>query len=47
LIVDDNLMTTKDRVWAAGDIVSGAATVILAMGEAKKAARAIVEKCGG
>ena len=47
IIVDENLMTTKDNVWAAGDIVSGAATVILAMGEAKKAARAIVEKYRG
>lgn len=33
--------TSKDRVWAAGDIVSGAATVILAMGQAKIAARSI------
>jgi glutamate synthase (NADPH/NADH) small chain len=47
IVVDENLKTTKDNVWAAGDIVSGAATVILAMGEAKEAARAIVEKFGG
>ncbi len=38
LIVDENFKTSLNRVWAAGDIVTGAATVILAMGEAKKAA---------
>ena len=31
--------TTKDRVWAGGDIVTGAATVILAMGAGRRAAR--------
>jgi len=30
--------TTKDRVWAGGDIVTGAATVISAMGAGKAAA---------
>jgi glutamate synthase (NADPH/NADH) small chain len=30
--------TTKDRVWAGGDIVTGAATVISAMGAGKSAA---------
>ena len=35
--------TTRDRVWAGGDIVTGAATVILAMGAGRKAARAINE----
>jgi glutamate synthase (NADPH/NADH) small chain len=30
--------TVKDRVWAGGDIVTGAATVISAMGAGKKAA---------
>lgn len=29
--------TSKDRVWAGGDIVTGAATVILAMGAGRKA----------
>jgi len=33
--------TTKERVWAGGDIVTGSATVILAMGAARKSARAI------
>jgi glutamate synthase (NADPH/NADH) small chain len=31
--------TMKDRVWAGGDIVTGAATVISAMGAARRAAR--------
>lgn len=35
--------TTKDKVWAGGDIVTGAATVILAMGAGRKAAANIHE----
>ena len=35
--------TTKDRVWAGGDVATGAATVILAMGAGRKAARSIHE----
>jgi glutamate synthase (NADPH/NADH) small chain len=30
--------TVKDKVWAGGDIVTGAATVISAMGAGKRAA---------
>jgi glutamate synthase (NADPH/NADH) small chain len=33
--------TSKDKVWAGGDVVTGAATVILAMGAGKKAAQSI------
>ena len=33
--------TTRDRIWAGGDIVTGAATVILAMGAGRKAAKSI------
>ena len=33
--------TSIDRVWAGGDVVTGAATVILAMGAGRKAARSI------
>jgi len=40
---DDAGVTSIDDVWAGGDIVSGAATVISAMGAGKKAARAIDE----
>ncbi|HUX36403.1 MAG TPA: NADPH-dependent glutamate synthase [Rectinemataceae bacterium] len=39
--VDENGMTSIDGVYAGGDIVLGAATVILAMGEGRKAAAAI------
>ena len=35
--------TTRDRIWAGGDIVTGAATVILAMGAGRKAARSMHE----
>ena len=38
--------TSKDRVWAGGDIVTGAATVILAMGAGRKAALAMLETFG-
>ncbi len=43
LIVDENMKTTKDAVYAGGDAVTGAATVILAMGAGKPAAKAIDE----
>ncbi len=41
LIVDENEMTTREGVFAGGDAVTGAATVILAMGAGKKSAAAI------
>ena len=41
LIVNENEMTTREGVFAGGDAVTGAATVILAMGAGKKAADAI------
>ena len=43
LIVDENQKTSLCKVWAGGDIVLGAATVILAMGEGRKAAASINE----
>ncbi|MCX7935203.1 MAG: FAD-dependent oxidoreductase, partial [Planctomycetota bacterium] len=39
--VDENMMTNVPGVFAGGDIVTGAATVIEAMGAGKKAAAAI------
>ncbi|MCD8157646.1 MAG: NADPH-dependent glutamate synthase [Clostridiales bacterium] len=39
--------TTKDKVYAGGDAVTGAATVILAMGAGKKAAAAIDKELSG
>jgi glutamate synthase (NADPH/NADH) small chain len=41
VIVDDDGRTSLPRFFAAGDVATGAATVILAMGGAKKAAHAI------
>lgn len=39
-------LTSKERVYAGGDAVTGAATVILAIGAGKKAAKAINEFLG-
>lgn len=41
IITDENALTSKDGVYAGGDAVTGAATVILAMGAGKTAASAI------
>ncbi len=41
IVVDEKLMTSIPGVFAGGDIVRGAATVILAMGDGKRAAAAI------
>ncbi|NLF23190.1 MAG: NADPH-dependent glutamate synthase [Lentisphaerae bacterium] len=41
IVVDEHGRTSLDRVYAGGDIVLGAATVILAMGEGRRAAAAI------
>ena len=44
IIVDEETeQTTREHVYAGGDAVTGAATVILAMGAGKKAAQAIDE----
>ncbi len=43
IIADEDGLTSKDGVYAGGDAVTGAATVILAMGAGKKAAAAIDE----
>lgn len=41
VVNEDTLRTTKRGVYAGGDIVSGAATVISAMGQGRRAAKAI------
>ncbi len=41
IIVDETQKTSVDKIFAGGDIVLGAATVILAMGEGRRAAAAI------
>jgi glutamate synthase (NADPH) small chain len=43
IATDDTGKTSKQGVWAGGDIVTGSATVILAMGAGRKAANAMHE----
>lgn len=43
IVADENGKTSLDGVFAGGDAVTGAATVILAMGAGKTAAKAIIE----
>ena len=40
---EENAATSKEGVYAGGDVVSGAATVISAMGAGRKAAQGIHE----
>jgi glutamate synthase (NADPH) small chain len=42
--VDEKQKSSIDKIYAGGDIVLGAATVILAMGEGRRAAKAINEQ---
>lgn len=45
LVVDENTQQTNvENIYAGGDAVTGAATVILAMGAGKQAAKSIIEK---
>ena len=44
IIVNEDGLTSRDCVWAGGDAVTGAATVISAMGAGKIAAKAITEE---
>ena len=44
ILANENGETSIENVYAGGDAVSGAATVILAMGAGKKAAASIIEK---
>ena len=41
ILTDGELATSREGVFAGGDAVTGAATVILAMGAGKKAAHSI------
>ena len=43
LVVNEDMLTTKEGIYAGGDAVTGAATVILAMGAGKTAAKSINE----
>ena len=44
IVADEHGLTSRENVYAGGDAVTGAATVILAMGAGKAAAQAIAEK---
>ncbi|TCK98788.1 sulfide dehydrogenase (flavoprotein) subunit SudA [Natranaerovirga hydrolytica] len=44
IVEEETMETSKDYVYAGGDVVTGAATVILAMGAGKQAAEAIHKK---
>ena len=45
LIIVNDYETTENDIYAGGDAVTGAATVILAMEAGKKAAENIINKC--
>ena len=44
VVNEDTMQTTREGVYAGGDAVTGAATVILAMGDGRKAAAAMHEQ---
>lgn len=46
IVEEDTMETSKENVYAGGDVVTGAATVILAMGAGKKAAISINKHLG-
>lgn len=46
LIIDENYMTTRDGVFAAGDVVTGPKTVVHAVDGANKAAEAMMHYMG-
>ena len=43
IVADETGKTSRDKIYAGGDTVTGAATVILAMGTGKTAAKSIDE----
>ena len=47
IVVDESKKTSMPDVYAGGDIVRGAATVILAMGDGRRAATAMHQKLSG
>ena len=46
LIVDEDMMTSVNGVYAGGDAVTGSATVIMAMGAGRKGANSILRRLG-
>ena len=47
IVNEETMQTTREGIYAGGDAVTGAATVILAMGAGKKAAKAMHEYLSG
>lgn len=44
IVADENGKTNVDKLYAGGDVMTGAATVILAMGAGKRSAKAILDE---
>lgn len=44
IVVDNNRQSSCSEIYAGGDIVNGPATVVLAMGDGRKAAKAMAEQ---
>ena len=44
IVTNESCATSRNGIYAGGDAVSGAATVILAMGAGRRAAKSIIEK---
>lgn len=47
IVVDESMKSADSTIYAGGDIVRGGATVILAMGDGRKAAKAMHERLSG
>ena len=47
IAVNDDMQSSIPTIFAGGDIVRGGATVILAMGDGRRAAKAMDEKLNG
>lgn len=43
IVVNDEMKTSRDKVYAGGDIINGGATVVQAAGDGRKAAEAILK----
>lgn len=44
IVVNDQMQSSRENIYAGGDIVRGGATVILAMGDGRRAAKGMAEK---
>lgn len=47
IVVNDQMQSSRENIYAGGDIVRGGATVILAMGDGRRAAKGMAEKLLG